>query len=293
MYITRRAFLSRSALGAAGALTLTRWAGAQDAAPKLRLGACDWSMLAAGPQGLEVGKRIGLDGVEASAGDAADTLKIADPACLQQYKEAMAQTGLIVPSIAMGLLNNNPFATDSRAPAWLDQTIGAAKALGAKVILLAFFGKGDLRVKDQLKEKEIDAVVQRVKDAMPKAKEAGVTIGFENTLSGKDTLAIMDRVGSDYFKMYYDIGNSTYNDYDVPKEIRDLKGRICQIHFKDGGNYLGKGLVKMEPVAEAIKESGYSGWIVLETAIPSRKRDDDFKTNADYVRKLMGMAQPA
>lgn len=290
MYITRREFMTRTAGGAAGLMAAAHWAGAQDAAPKLRIGVCDWSLQAVGPEGLEVAKRIGLDGIEASAGKAEDTLTIADPAYRQKYKELMASTGLPVCSVAMGFLNDAPLASDPRGPAWLDQTIDAAKDLDAKVILLAFFGKGDLRVKDKLKDAEVDVVVQRVKDAASKAKEAGVILGFENTLSAKDNLAILDRVGSDAFQVYYDIGNSTYSGYDVPKEIRDLKGRVCQIHFKDGRNYLGKGKVAMQPAAEAIRDIGYQGWIVLETAIPSGDRDQDFKTNADYVRTLMGIA---
>lgn len=290
MNITRRTFLTRTAGGVAGAMWMAQWAKAQPATSKYRLGACDWSMMAVGPEGLDVAKKIGLNGLEISAGKADEKLMIADPAYRQKYKEKMTESGMVVASIAMGLLNDCPFASDPRGPAWLDQTIDAAKDLGAKVILMAFFGKGDLRDKKGLKTAEVDAVVQRVKDAVPKAKEADVILGFENTLSAKDNAAIMDRVGSDNFQMYYDIGNSTYSDYDVPQEIRDMKGRICQIHFKDGAFYLGKGKVEMEPVAKAIKESGYSGWIILETGLPTMKRDDDFKTNADYVRKLMGMA---
>jgi len=39
-------------------------------------------------------------------------------------------------------LNSNPLATDPRGPAWLEQSIDAAKDLGAKVILVAFSAGG-------------------------------------------------------------------------------------------------------------------------------------------------------
>lgn len=286
MSITRRRFLATTAGGLAGTVLASSVSYAQTAAGKVRVGVCDWSLGMRGPEAMAVAKGIGLDGVEVSAGDAADTLQIADAAYRQQYKEAVQKTGVATASVAMGFLNGSPLATEPRGPAWLDQTIAATQDLGAKVILVAFFGKGDLRRGKELKEKEVDALVERLKDAAPKALEAGVILGLENTLSAEQNLAILDRVKNDAVRVYYDIGNSTDNGYDVPAEIRLLKDRICQIHFKDGGHYLGEGKVKVPPVAEAIHAIEYKGWIVLETAMPSNKRDADFKRNADFVRSL-------
>jgi len=290
MAISRRAFLADSLAGAAVYAGLSAHALGQDAATKLRLSACDWSLSAPGPEGLATAKAVGLDGIEVSAGKPADTLDIARPDYRQKYKDAMAETGLVVSSVAMGFLNNAPLASDPRGPAWLEQTIEAAGDLEAKVILLAFFGKGDLRDKLKLKKDDVDVVVERLKEAAPRAEKAGVILGLENTLSAKQNAAILDRVQSNAVKIYYDVGNSTYNLYSVPEEIRWLADRICQFHFKDGAYYLGEGKVKMEPVAEAIHDIGYGGWLVLETSVPSKDRDADFTKNAAYVRKLMGIA---
>ena len=122
-----------------------------------------------------------------------------------------------------------------------------------------------------------------------RVKEAGVILGLENTLSAVQNLDICDRVKSDAVQVYYDIRNSTSNGYDVPAEIRLLDDRMCQIHFKDGSDYLGEGIVEMAPVAEALNDIAYAGWIVLETSTPSKDRNADFKRNAEYVRNLMGM----
>ncbi|MCX5770405.1 MAG: sugar phosphate isomerase/epimerase [Candidatus Hydrogenedentes bacterium] len=286
MKITRRQFLAGSAGTIAGAVLFSRLA---DAVPgKIRVGACDWSLGAVKPEGIDVAKAAGLDGLEISAGNPADVLKIADAAWRKQYKDKMAATGIVAPSTAMGLLNSAPLATDPRGPAWLDQVIDATKDLDAKVILLAFFGKGDLRDKDgNLKPNDVDVVVQRLKDAAPKAKEKGVILGIENTLSAKQNVDILERVQSDSVLVYYDIRNSTDNGYDVPAEIRFLGDRICQIHFKDGDHYLGQGEVKMEPVAEAMAAINYVAWVVLETSTPSKDRVADFKKNAEYTRQLL------
>ncbi|MCK5861891.1 MAG: twin-arginine translocation signal domain-containing protein, partial [Candidatus Hydrogenedentes bacterium] len=144
MQVTRRNFLKASALGTAGLLPLLQLKA--HAAVNIRLGACDWSFREkCNPKGFENAKAVGLDGLEISATDEAGaTMKIADPAYRQTYKEAVKRTGITISSIAMGCLNNSPFASDKRAPAWLEQSIEAAADLDAKVVLLAFFGDGDL-----------------------------------------------------------------------------------------------------------------------------------------------------
>ena len=257
--------------------------------PRIRLSACDWSLGAGGPGGLEVAKRCTLDGLEVSPGGPADKLQIADPKYREQLKAKAKETGIAISSVAMGLLNGCPLATDARGPAWLDQCIEATADLGATNILLAFFGAGDLRKNDkELKTDAIDAVVGRLKDAAPKAEKAGVVLGLENYLTAKQNLAIIERVGSAAVQVYYDARNAADVGHDPAAEIRELNGQLCQIHFKDGGNYLGEGKVKWEAVRDALNDIAYKGWVVLETSCPSGNREADFKRNAAYVRKLFG-----
>lgn len=298
MAVTRRKFIRTSALGAAGfclASSLRAETGL-----KIKIGACDWSFQeSCNPDGFDAAKALGMDGLEVSSTDEAkDVLKIADPEFQALYKTAMDRTGLAIPSIALGLMNSYPLASDDRGPAWLEQTIAAAAALNAKVILIAFFSDGDLLEKkglfglggSTLKEKELDVVVERLKVAAPKAAEAGVILGLENTLSAKQNLAFLERVQNDAVRVYYDVGNSTYNGYDVPSEIRDLNDRICQIHFKDGANNLGAGQVDMDAVAKAMTDIHYEGWVVLETAIRDQNRDASFRKNIEFVKTMFKTA---
>lgn len=279
--INRRTLLQGAAAGLAGSmLALSRLEAAE--AVKLKIGSC---MI-----GLEDAKKAGLDGVEVRVGDAADRLEIADPAVQARYKQQMQETGLPISSFMMGLLNSYPLASDPRGPAWLEQSIDAAKVLGAGVILVAFFGKGDLREGGKLKEKDVDVIVERIKAAAPRAKQAGVTLGIENTLSAKQNAEILDRINHESVKIYYDVGNSTNNGYDVPAEIRFLGNKIAILHFKDNPHHFGEGQVKFPEIAQAVKEIGYSGWIVMENSHKgSKDRVADARRNADYIRKLFGM----
>jgi L-ribulose-5-phosphate 3-epimerase len=189
----------------------------------------------------------------------------------------------------IGLFNSNPLVSEPRAPAWLEQSIDAAKDLGAGVILVAFFGKGDLLKDGQVKAAEVDVAVQRLKAAAPRAREAGVILAIENTLSARQNAAILDLIGESAVRIYYDVGNSTNKGYDVPAEIRFLKDRIACLHFKDRDRYLGEGRIQFEPIAAAIREIGYQGWIVMETANPSKDATADARRNAAFIRKLLGL----
>ena len=89
------------------------------------------------------------------------------------------------------------------------------------------------------------------------------------------------------FKVWYDVGNSTYNGYDVPAEIRALgRDRICMFHIKDRG-YLGEGKVDVPAVLKAIDDIGFKGYANLETGSPSGDVEADTRRNLEYLRKLM------
>jgi len=285
MKIARRAFLQAGMAGLTGSLVLSEFrpaASASAPATRIRIGSCRIGLIEA--------KEAGLDGVEIRVGEPADRLEIADPLVRQKYKTQMKETGLVISSFMMGLLNTCPFVTDPRAPAWLEQSIDAAKDLGARVILVAFFGKGDLTADGNPKPADIDVAVKRLKVAAPLAKAAGVTLAIEDRLSAQKNAEILERIDNDAVRVYYDVGNTTNLGFDPAAEIRFLKGRIACIHFKDGQNYLGEGKVQYGPIAAAIKEIGYQGWIVMETSNPSKDGIADARRNAAFIRKLFGMA---
>jgi sugar phosphate isomerase/epimerase len=279
--ITRRTFLQGSAAGLGGFPAVSRLWAVESSAPRIRLSSCAID--------LAGGQKAGLEGVEVNVGGPADRLKIADPEHRAKLKEQMKETGLAISSFMMGLFNSNPLASDPRGPAWLEQSIDAAKDLGAQTILIAFFGKGSLKQGKEVKKADVDVVVERIRAAAPRAKEAGVFLGIENTLSAEQNLEILQRIGHDSVRIYYDCYNLTGEGYDIPAEIRLLKDRISIFHFKNGPDYLESGKVKWEPIVAAIKEINYEGWVVLECSAPSKDRTADDKKNAGYVRKIFGI----
>ena len=276
--LSRRQFVMRAATLVAGSFVPAAvWANSDGA--RIHVGTCT--------MGLAQAKQAGFDGVEISAGSPAEELDVYKPDTRTRYKEQMQQTGLPITSIMMGLFNQCPLATDPRAPAWIKQGIDAAKDLKAKNILLAFFSKGDLLSGTQLKEEEFKAAAQRIKALSPYAKEAGVTLAIENYLNAEQNLRMLELIGDESVCLYYDVYNTgKTKKYDSPAEIRRLKGRIVQVHYKNGSQYLDEDKPHFEAVSAALKDIGYKGWITLETSSPSKNPVEDGKRNAAFVRSL-------
>lgn len=120
----------------------------------------------ADPAAFEVAKQIGLDGVQVSLGTVANDMHLRQPVVQRQFQDAAKQAGLEIASLAIGEMNNIPYKSDPRTVTWVSDCIDACRALGVRVVLLAFFGNGDLRED----KPGVDEVVKRLKAVAPKAE---------------------------------------------------------------------------------------------------------------------------
>jgi len=144
-----------------------------------------------------------------------------------------------------------------------------------KVLLLAFFGKGDIKGKPELQKE----VIARLKRVEPIAARAGVVIGLETWLDKDEHLRILDAVGSINVQVYYDTANMQKRGYDIYREIRELgRERICQVHCKENGYLLGHGRCDFHKVRDALDDIGYEDWLIIEGAT-----EKGMNTKACYV----------
>jgi len=288
--LTRRDVLCRGA-AFAGAACLSGCANWLENCPVLgkgkgpkgfRIGVCDWNLgKQADPGCFEVAKTIGLDGVQVSLGTAANDMHLRRPEIQQQYLAESKRHGVAIASLAIGELNNIPYKNDPRTEQWVADSIDVCKALDVQVVLLAFFGKGDLRDDPQ----GIDEVVRRLKRVAPQAEKAGVILGVESWLSAEAHMDIIQRVGSPAVQVYYDVGNSHLRGYDIYQEIRFLKGQICEFHAKDYDSLFGQGKVDFPQVRRAMDDIGYRGWIQIEGAQPLGLIKS-YQQDAQYLRSV-------
>lgn len=292
--VSRRGFLQQSAVGAAVMAVLGTpadalpWPAALRRAADIKVGGTDWNLGTEGKIGaFALAKDSTLEGVQVSLGGRGvkemARLPMCDPDRQKQWLEESKRTGMTIGGTCLEILHQDNLKEHANGPKWVEQSIGATKALGTTVVLLPFFGK------QQIKERaEQKAVAERLKVLAPLAEKEGIVLGLEDTISAEDNAWILDQVGSKAVSVYYDVGNSFNQKYDVNKEIAWLgKDRICQLHIKDNPNFLGKGPIDLPKFIEAVLKSGFAGWAMLETVCPTKNVKEDFTANAAYVRGLL------
>ena len=284
MGINRRQWMKQSALLAS--LLNSGLLSARNKVSKLRIGACDWSLgKNSDPGSFGVAKSIGLQGDQLNLGSESNNMHLREYAVQQIFKEASKKTGVAIASLAIGELNKVPYKSEPKTEQWVWDSVDVAKAFEVKVILLAFFGKNDLRNDDAGKKE----VIRRLKIVALKAENLGITLGIESYLSAEEHMEIIQQVGSKSVKVYYDFRNSADAGYDVIKEIQWLgKDMICELHMKENGQLLGKGTLDWEKICQTLIAMEYvgNGWMQIEGATP---KDADviesYKHNQDFLKQ--------
>jgi sugar phosphate isomerase/epimerase len=286
--MNRREMMVNSACAVAG-LTLTTSCRTFDAllggpaGQGFKIAVCDWTIgKRTDPASLEMAKRLELDGVQVDFGSGQEDLPLFNPELQKKFLQAAKKHNVQIASLALGILNNVPYKSDPRAERWLAESIDVCKAMGVGVVLVAFFGRADLRND----KKGTDVVVEQLKRVAPKAEEAGVFLGFESWLSAEQHLDIIDRVGSPAVKVYYDVGNSHKAGYDIYEEIRLLGKQICEFHAKDYDDLYGRGTIAFEEVRRAMDDIGYRGWIVMEGTEMPLGLEESCRYDAQYLRRI-------
>ena len=286
MKITRRAFVKTTATTLVSTTFLKRQSiitYARAKGVRFKIGAPDWNLRQeARLESIALAKKIGFDGVQISLGVGTDKLPLGDPAVQQAFLTESKRVGLPLTSVCLNILHRNILKSDPLGQRWVADSIPIAKDLGVRVILLPFFGKGALKT-----QSEMDYVGDALREIAPVAEKAGVILGLEDTISAKDNVSIMDRAKSPAVLVYYDVGNSTNNGFEILKEIRWLgRERICEVHLKDNPNYLGQGKIDFVGVIDALAGIGFDKWAQLECESPSGSVENDMGINLKYIRRI-------
>ena len=246
---------------------------------RFKIGACDWTLgKRSDPAALEIAQRLGLDGIMVDMGDPKNGFPLLNPELQKRYLTTAKALQVEISSLALGTLNEFPYKSDPRAQQWVADSLEVSRAFGTHVVLIAFFGKGDLKND----KKGIEAVIQRFKEIAPQAEKAGVVLGIESWLSADEHMAIVDKVGSRAVQVYYDMGNSHKMGYDIYKEIRFLGPHICEFHAKDYDGLFGKGTINFAEARRAMDDIHYRGWMQIE----SGAKEEEIGYNGRYLRTV-------
>lgn len=279
--LSRRVFLtSTAAVGFAMSIPLF---GETREVSRFRHGICDWDLRSTGnPQSFALAKELGFEGVEVSWQPDGE-FSLSKSENRKKFLDAASTAGVAISSLAMGVLNNRPLATEPDAEGWVENCIDAMVEMNVQNVLLAFFGKGD--IKDNAEARK--TVVEKLRRLGPKAEKAKKTLGIESYLNAREHLDMLQAVGSDAVKVYYDEQNMLTKEYPIYDDMELLlkEKAICQVHLKEYGSRLGEGKVDFKRVRDLLEKYDYRGWVVVETSVKDDWKESQ-KANAVFVKNL-------
>ncbi|MCZ6673334.1 MAG: sugar phosphate isomerase/epimerase [Verrucomicrobia bacterium] len=298
--MNRREALKTGAVLATGAMLAPRLFANQHS-HRFKIGACDWSikkMLEL--DAFRMGRELGLDGIQFSFDAEGRGMDLRNKENRDAVRKVVTNTGVGITSLAIGLLNKIAYSsteegeqlvvdciqtmmTLKKEAAQLDDSEIASK-VSPEVVLLAFFGEGDINGKPDL----IAKVIEKLKRIAPSAEKHGFILGLETWLNEDDHRHILENVDSPAVKVYYDVANSNKMGYDIYKEIESLgRENICEIHCKENGFLLGHGRIDFARLKGVINEIDYKDWLIIESAIPKGMEvSKAYKLNVEYMRSV-------
>jgi hypothetical protein len=210
-----------------------------------------------------------------SLGVGTDHLPLSERALQEAYLAESKRVGLPLASVCLEVLHKNVLKSDPLGQRWVADAIPIARALGVKVILLPFFGKGALAT-----AAEMDYVGDALKEIAPQA---------EGGRPGLRTISARDNVpdhGADEVSRGADVLHGTYEGR--LRRWRDpLAGRAAHLRGTplDNPHFLGEGK-DFPAVVEAPADIGFGAWRSWRR-IADGSVESDMKRNLGYVRGLM------
>ncbi|MGL6193271.1 MAG: sugar phosphate isomerase/epimerase family protein, partial [Thermoguttaceae bacterium] len=243
----------------------------------------DWDLgMTGNPDAFKIGKELGFEGVEVSFEPEGEfSLRKKDNR--KVFLDAAKKEDMQISSLAMGVLNGRPLATVPEAEEWVSECVDSMQEMEVNNVLLAFFGDGD--IKDNTDARK--TVVEKLKKLAPKAEKTKRVLGVESYLNAKEHLEMLEAIGNDAVKIYYDEQNMLTKEYPIYEDIELLlkEKAICQIHAKEYGSRLGKGKVDFSKLRALLDKYDYKGWIVVESAVTGDWKESQ-KENAAFLKKL-------
>ncbi len=185
---------------------------------------------------------------------------------VRRYKREAHRWGIQIPSLS-GVWQRGVSIKDSPvAGIQIMRAIRAAELIGAHIVLVAFFRD---RAPDMNNEDSYGPVVDLLQAAAKPARDAGVVLGLENSLSPAQNMQLVDFIAEENVKVYYDVHNMAFYGYRaeaIPGIELLGRERICQVHVKNDAKLIAEpGPIDWKAALDTFREIGYDGWYVFES----------------------------
>ena len=189
----------------------------------------------------------------------------------QEIRQLCEQHGIEILSLTGDCFMQAPFwkSDGERHTALLDDmaaVLEAASELGISYIVVPLVDNGRLE-----NEQQVEVLYSGLETVHSLMGDANVQIAFESDFPPQRLQKFIASLDEAMFGINYDIGNSAALGYDPSEEIFAYGSRILNVHVKDrilGGTTvpLGQGNADLPRVFQLLKEAGYRGQYILQTA---------------------------
>jgi sugar phosphate isomerase/epimerase len=243
----------------------------------IKVGICEWAVPSRRMDRFLVCKEMGYQGMVVDLGwyDKPDSLRNKD--MRETYKELSQVHQIEMTTLSV---NNLYYQGMSHASSYEEMvhTFEAMMkvALDMKIGLLQIpsFGSGMITNKE-----EFENTAKCLQYLCQISEGSGVTIGWESSTNGADSLRMLEKINKPHLKLYFDTANPLWlcGGLDGPATLDTIKDHVVEIHMKEvtyneeskGFNYvaLGEGQVKLMESIDIIKSMNYSGWVHNENEL--------------------------
>jgi sugar phosphate isomerase/epimerase len=205
--------------------------------------------------------------------------------------DAAHENGVVISGVAAHFLNGGGIASadekHQEQGLWaIREGLQLCRDLEAEALLVPFFGAAEI---ESAGDKQ--RLLENLKILAPEAESAGVVIAIEHTLRGDEAAQILAEINSPFVGDYWDMANCMSLGFDPLEEIQMLGRHIARVHAKEfekarvtgaraSGSYpglntvpFGQGDVPVKDILAALKNSGYTGWVTLETGAFGDKQE--------------------
>src|SRR2546427_6400589 len=228
---------------------------------------------------LAYAARIGYDGVELAPFTIADSVTDISAVDRQKIRDAAARIGIEIAGIHWvlvkpeGLYINHPDRTiRARTGRYFCDLVDFCADLGGKVMVVGSPKQRNV-FSGVLPEQATEWAVETFRDAVAQAEQRQVMICFEPLApaetnfinTAREAIEFVQRLPSPSFQIILDVKAMCSESKPVPQLIRESWPHFAHFHANDK-NLKGPGFgeVDFKPIANALKEVGYGGFVSVE-----------------------------
>jgi sugar phosphate isomerase/epimerase len=212
---------------------------------------------------------LGFDAIELFTASAAAVDPTVLASLLEKYQLKLAAVGTGAGKVLHGLTLTDPSEdVRKKAISFISDMIAFGAAFGAPAIIGSMQGQ-----QGQDRQQALAWVAVGLRMLSHEAEEKGVALIYEPLNRYETTLFNTLEAGVNFIesedlrnvKLLADLFHMNIEEADMPASIRAYAGHIGHVHFADSNRRpVGYGHTDLGPIALALQESGYSGFVSAE-----------------------------